>query len=156
MKILPYKKEHFFDCLHVFLSNVPDYFLAEEENEFIEFLKSNQFPYWIVVENETIVGCGGIYEADENFDRREFDNEVGFAWGMIDKKHHKKGFGKALARKRLNVLIENYTNRPIVLRTTQNTFHFFEKLGFQVFRIEKNGFGPGMDKITMLYKNETF
>ena len=153
MEFIPYNESFLETCLKLFRSNVPNYFTVDEEAEFVEFLLNDEHPYWVVKSNKTIVGCGGIYVSSPSFMRSDFDKEVGFAWGMIHKTYHGKGFGKALAKHRINYLKNNYPERPIVLRTTQNTFRFFEKYGFAIHNIEPNGFGDNMDKITMVYKN---
>ena len=142
---------HLQKCIRVYLSNVPDFFLQEELDEYVTFMQKNLFPHWVVVVGNQIIGSGGIYEAKDEFVRKEFDNEVGFAWGMIHRNYHNQGFGKALANHRINYLLKNYPNRPIVLRTTQHTSEFFEKFGFQMHKMIKNGFGRGLDKRIMVY-----
>lgn len=154
MEFIPYQPKFLEDCQRVFQSNVPFFFMENELDEFVDFIENEPFPYWVVRHQNEIIGCGGIYEADEKFGRAEFENEVGFAWGMIEDKYHKQGFGKELARFRLNYLLEHFENRPIVLRTTQNTADFFKKFGFTILRTEPNGFGEGMDKIIMVHQKE--
>ena len=104
MNIIPYQHNHYNDCLEIFHSNVPDFFLEEEKEEYAEYLQAKEFPHWVVKVGDSIIGCGGIYEAKEDFKRSDFNNEVGFAWGMIHRTYHGKGFGKALAKHRINTL----------------------------------------------------
>lgn len=146
---------HFERCIEMFNSNVPKYFAPSEEDEFKEWLrKHEEEPYWVVeTEEGELVGCGGIYFAEEHTkSKAEFPNEVGFAWGMVDNPYHKKGYGKALSLFRLNYLKENHPKRPIVLRTSQHTYGFFEKLGFSTLEYIKDGWEPGMDKVIMVYQ----
>ena len=153
MEFIDYRNDDLERCIAIFHSNLPTYFTTEEETEFIQFLQQNEFPYWVVKHNDLIVGCGGIYVSSPNFKRSDFEQEVGFAWGMIEQQYHQQGFGKALTKFRLNYLLNHYPKRPIVLRTTQHTYPFFEQYGFTIHNYEKNGYGDNMDKITMVYKN---
>ncbi len=152
IEFIPYQSEHQSRCLEIFDSNCPTYFLKEERGEFEQWLTTaldSEHCYWLLLNNEQIVGCGGIYVADNNFGRAEYPNEVGFAWGMIDHALHKQGLGEALAHFRLNYLRKTYPERPIILRTTQFTYGFFEKQGFTIRQWIDDGYGIGMDKVIM-------
>ncbi|PZD79345.1 GNAT family N-acetyltransferase [Mesonia sp. K7] len=155
MQIILYTSEDLPKCLEIFDSNCPSYFNEHERFEFENFLKENKFPYWLVTEGDKIVGCGGIYISDTDFERAEFDKEVGFAWGMIHQDEHKKGYGKALSKFRIQFLKENFPDYQKVLRTTQNTNKFFEKFGFTTYKFVENGFGGGFDKYVMVYQKES-
>ncbi len=155
MEILPYHNEdHFNACMAIFDSNCPDYFLPEERPEFKDWLTNKKEPYWVLVNQGEVIACGGIYRAEEHTNSSaEFYNEVGFAWGMVHNKHHKKGYGKLLGKYRVDYLKDHFSNRPIVLRTSQFTHQFFEKLDFKVIEYIKDGWAEGMDKVIMVYGN---
>lgn len=144
--------EHFQICLNIYQSNCPQYFLEEETEDFIAWLsKTEESPYWVVEDNNQIVGCGGIYSTKPTDKiKPDVKDEVGFAWGMIHQKFHKQGYGKKLSLFRINYLERHYPNRPIVLRTTQHTYQFFQKIGFETLIFEENGFGGGLDKYIMV------
>lgn len=155
LEFQPFEESNLESCLQIFNSNCPQYFLEHERQEFIDYLANPHGSYWIAKKNDEIIGCGGIYLDFGKSGKPEFENEAGFAWGMIHSKFHGKGFGKKLTKFRLEHLQDNYPERTIVLRTSQNTYQFFQKMGFSIHSILKNGFGAGMDKYTMVFRNET-
>lgn len=155
MEIVPYSNTFREQCLAVFDSNCPEFFLKEERAEF-EFWIDNEIKngntYWVGFKENQIVACAGIYLADEKFGRAVYPNEVGFAWGMVASEHHQSGFGREFSIYRINYLNSHYPDRPVVLRTTQKTYSFFERMGFKVLDCETDGYGEGFDKITMILR----
>lgn len=155
MNFIPYQQElHLDRVLEIYHSNCPTYFLEEELEEFKDWLKqTDRQPYWIFEQDNQIVGCGGIYLAEENPEAPvDVENEVGFAWGIIDCALHGNGLGKEMSLFRLNYLKENYPDRPVVLRTSQHTFAFYQKLGFEILEYIPKGFGDNLDKYILVYK----
>ena len=144
MKLRPYQSSDKATCLAIFESNLEKYFVEKEREEFSVYLNVEAIPnYWLVEDNGEIVGCGGIYE---NFK----DNSVGLAWGMIDNKQHKKGYGAFLTKFRVERMIEKYPTRIKQLATSQYTFPFYEKMGFKVTKITENGFGENLHRYDMV------
>lgn len=157
MEIAVYTPDYRAECLSIFDSNSPTYFTVDERKDFEYWLDheiQNHNVYWIGKDQGQLVACAGIYLADEHFGREEFPNEVGFAWGMVHSQLHNQGYGQEFATFRINYLKSTYPDRPIILRTTQKTYHFFERLGFKVIKFELDGYGPELDKITMKYEGQ--
>ena len=152
MKIRPFFETDYERCLEIFDSNCPAYFFVDERDEFAEWLRVAKEPYWVIEENEKIVGCGGVYRAEQHTkSSAEYADEVGFAWGMVDARYHKKGFGKTLSEYRVNYLKNNFAGRPIVLRTSHLTSAFFEKMGFSTKEFIQDGWEKGLHKVVMVY-----
>lgn len=153
MKVLPFLQAYKNECLTIFDSNCPTYFTGEERQEFEQWLSEDE-QYWILKDKDQILACGGIY-LQENYPRpSDFPEEVGFAWGMVHRSVHGKGIGTLLVKHRLDFLQSNYSNRPVVLRTTPKTMAFYASFGFGINAIENNGYGEGLDKITMIHDNQ--
>ena len=57
-----------------------------------------------------------------------------------------------LLKYRLNHIKNNYPDTEIHLDTSQHTYRFFEKFGFNVKQISKNGYGVGLDRYDMFLK----
>jgi len=68
---------------------------------------------------------------------------------MVDNMNHKKGFGKKLLLFRIQQTKELYPEVKIALGTTQHTFSFFEKYGFNTVAYEKDHWAKGLDLYQM-------
>lgn len=144
MKLRPYFPSDKNTCLAIFESNLGQYFAEYEREEFSVYLDEKCAEnYWVLEDNNEIVGCGGIYE---NFK----ENCVGLAWGMVHNNHHKKGYGAFLTKFRVEKMITNYPTHIKQLATSQHTFSFYEKMGFKVTKITENGFGKCIDRYDMV------
>ena len=60
------------------------------------------------------------------------------------------GYGSELLKYRIKHIKVNFPGVEIHLNTSQYTYGFFEKFGFAVKQITKNGFAVGMDKYFMI------
>lgn len=130
-------------CLAIFDSNVPQYFVPGERNEFIQWLnKPGRAPYYVFEAEQETVGCGGIYV--------DKDKQIaGLAWGMVHRNYHKKGLGRSLTLYRLKAMTLNYPTLEQHLETSQYTEAFYQQFGFQTYERIKNGFSPGLDNCKM-------
>lgn len=141
--IREYRAEDKKDCLAIFDSNVPNFFMEYERQEFIEWLdKEDRAPYNVLLERGTIVAAGGIYIDDEK-------QVAGLAWGMIHGSKHKQGLGRLLTIHRLEVMDKQYPKLDQHLETSQLTEAFYQKFGFETTERIKDGFGPGLDNCKM-------
>ena len=141
-------------CLEIFKSNCPLYFTPEEFEPFTKFLDNlgmapiygnSEADYFYVIEDrDRITGCGGFYKIKN-------ENKARYAWGMIHNDCHKMKYGTILNDFRVGRIHELYPNALITLGTSQHTFGFFQKMGFKVTGITKDGYGEGMDDYEMEY-----
>lgn len=147
MKIIRYQENYKDECLRVFRSNIGTYFAEWESSEFEEFLDAYaiKLPYFVVVDNDEVVACGGYYQKD---------GLAGLSWGMVERRHHGESIGKALLLHRLTCIEEEYGNITVEIDTSQLTQGFFEKYGFIPTKVEKDGYKPGLDKVYMTYKGK--
>ena len=70
-------------------------------------------------------------------------------WGMVQRDLQGQGYGKALTLYRLDAIKAEYDNVSVIIDTSQHTKGFYEKQGFVVQSIEKDGFDQGLDKYLM-------
>lgn len=144
MTIRPYHPNDKKACIEIFESNSPKYFTKEEKIAFSDWLDDvKPDSYFVLEENNRVIGCGGIY-----YDEKA--NEAGLAWGMVHSKFHKQGYGKALTDFRLNKLTEKYPGMSYKIVTSQHTVSFYESRGFITHKITKDGFGVGLDNYEMI------
>lgn len=142
-------------CMIAFKTNFPKYFTRNEIDDFDRFLtrlenleiKDNP-PYFVVELNEKVIGCSGFKEQKDA-------GTVAFVWGLIHKDYHKMNFGKQLLTFRLAEIKRLFPNRQVILDTTQHTFSFFEKYGFETLKITENSYEEGMHRYDMTLKSQT-
>ena len=143
MEIRPYSKEDFDQCVSIFVSNIDKYFAEYELAEFKTFLDyaATSNTYFVVVEDEVVVACGGF---------EKFKEQMALTWGMVHRDLHGQGYGKALTIYRLDAIRAEHENVSVMIDTSQHTKGFYEKQGFLVQSIEKDGFDQGLDKYFMI------
>jgi 3-phosphoshikimate 1-carboxyvinyltransferase len=125
--------------------NTPAFFATDEENDFIEYLNTKIQEYFILELENRIIGCGGI-----NY--RE-NNTIGvLSWDMIHPDFQYKGHGTLLVKHRIDRLLNKNSIKDISVRTSQHTYKFYEKSGFELIKIIKDYWSEGYDLFEMRYK----
>lgn len=144
MKIVPYSAEYESDCLRIFASNVGEFFAASEFEGYQSYLNqyATELPYFVVIESNEVIACGGYAMAD---------GMATLSWGMVDRNHQGKSVGKYLLHYRLNALFNDFGEIPPTIDTSQKTRGFYEKYGFTLTGVVKNGYGDGLDKVYLVY-----
>lgn len=142
MHARPYTAADREPCLAAFDSNIPAYFLPEERIQFAEFLDRLPGPYFVIVDSDTVIACGGYAHG-----RR--DREADLCWTLVHRDHHGRGAGDYLIRLCLDEIAANTPAGTVRLETSQHTRQFFERFGFEAVEIARDGFGPGLDRIEM-------
>jgi N-acetylglutamate synthase-like GNAT family acetyltransferase len=139
-----YSEKHLPEVISIFRSNIPKYFFDFEEKDLMEDIPQFHHTFYVMLLGEKIVGAGG-YDLNE-------DDTVSLCWGMVHNDHLKQNFGKLLLEFRLNEIEKTYPGKTVVNVTSQHTTGFFEKYGFKIVSITKDGFGPGLDNCKMELK----
>ena len=140
--IRPYHPSDKQELLKILRLNIPQYFAPSEEADFIEYLGKHAEHYFVVEENQQIIGCGGI-----NF--WENGTVARISWDIIHSNHQGKGIGKKLTQFRINEIKKNAEVKKIVVRTSQLAFQFYTKSGFKLVKIEKDYWAKGFDLYEM-------
>lgn len=143
MDILPYQPKHKSSCLAIFQSNWPKYFADHELKLFERWLNDYHLrDYYVVAQSGKLIACGGVY-LDERYDK------ASLSWGMVHQQYHGEGVGRKFTEFRLQEIQRLFPNKGCMIETSQHTYKFYEKLGFQTQEITPNGFGEGLDKYYM-------
>ncbi|MFW6079187.1 MAG: GNAT family N-acetyltransferase [Gemmatimonadota bacterium] len=130
-------------CLAVFESNVSEFFLPSEREEFEAFLGDLPGPY-LVLEDAAgrVVACGGYAVAPGTA-------TADLCWGMVLRELQGTGLGRRLTEARLARIRRDGVARAVALRTSQHTRGFYERLGFATERVVPDGVAPGLDRCEM-------
>lgn len=140
--IRPYVMQDRAACLALFDSNVPQFFDRSERAVFERFLEHDVGAWHYLVIVRAVVACGGhALSADGRV--------AGFGWGMVERRLHGQGLGRALTEARLAACRRSAGLSRIELDTSQHTHAFYARFGFAVERVVADGYGPGLDRWDM-------
>ncbi len=133
------------ELIKIIRLNIPNYFDTSEEEEFVEYLEQKKEDYFVIEDKITnqIIGCGGI-----NY---FFDEPIPLArisWDIIHPNFQEQGVGKELLLYRINYIKSKEINF-IVVRTSQLVYKFYQKVGFELEKIEKDFWAKGFDLYQM-------
>ena len=126
--------------------NTPAFFHPEEEKDFINYLENHSQNYFVVEDSNRIIGSGGF-----NFG---FDNgkTARISWDIFHPHFQGKGIGRKLTLYRIDQIRENPEVEVIIVRTTQLVYKFYQKLGFELVKIQKDFWAEGFDLYQMEIK----
>ena len=148
MRIEPYKSKYYDNCIEIIQSNTPKYIFPNEHLDYKNYLLKKDKTYFVVFNDYDLVACGG-------YGINKSQTKAGLSWGLVHSAHHNLGYGSYLLKYRLNEIRNNYLDIQIHLDTSQHTYRFFEKFGFSVNQISKNGYGEGLDKYDMTLNKDS-
>ncbi len=127
--------------------NTPDFFDPSEEKDFKYYLAHEIEDYFVIEQDNQVIGSGGINYFPKN-------NTAKISWDFIAPKFQGKGIGKKLTEYRIEYLKKKTEIKRIIVRTSQFTYLFYEKLGFKLEKIEKDFWAKGYDLYQMKMNNE--
>lgn len=123
------------ELLHL---NTPEYFSPDEEDDLIYYLDNFADNYFVVEDDDVIVGCGGFNLSE--------DGETGkISWDIFDPQSQGKGFGGALTKFRIQRMKDIDGIKVISVRTSQLVYPFYEKFGLKLREIVKDYWAKGFD-----------
>jgi len=150
-KIKKYSTSDYDQCVNIFKSNIPEYFAKDELSDFQDYIKNISKTkdgwtdsFYILKRDKKLVGCAGL-------GLNKSKKIATLSWGMVDKNYHRNGIGTQLTNYRLNLLQSYKLDLKIRLDTSQHSYLFYEKFGFKIEDIEKDGYEKGMHKYNMVY-----
>lgn len=122
--------------------NTPTFFHPSEEKDYKNYLDFEADNYFVVVENDIILGAGGYnYKGNKE--------TAYIAWDIFHPDALGKGFGTLLTNFRIAEIRKNPNTKLIVARTSQLAYGFYSKFGFELIEIEKDYWAPGFDLYLM-------
>ena len=144
ISIRPFNNSDKSELLGLMDLNTPEYFAVGEKIDFQNYLASEIELYYVITFENKIVGCGGI-----NFENKKTTSII--SWDIIHPDFQGKSFGKKLLAHRLDILHSMKKIEKIIVRTSQLTFPFYQKQGFQLIEKIDNYWAEGFDLYHMEY-----
>jgi ribosomal protein S18 acetylase RimI-like enzyme len=147
-----YQNEDKEELIKLIKLTIPTYFDSSEEKEFAEYLERYKEDYFVIENKATnqIIGCGGInYFFDDVIERYQRSiNLARISWDIIHPNFQGQGIGKKLLLHRINH-IQSKEIKRIVVRTSQLAYKFYQKVGFELEKTEKDFWAKGFDLYQM-------
>jgi len=141
--IRQYKKADQAKLVELLKFNTPKYFDYSEEKDFLEYLELHSQNYFVVENGKEIIGGGGLNYGFDN------GKTARISWDIIHPEMQGKGFGTKLTLYRINQIRKNPGVKKIVVRTSQLVHEFYEKIGFELEKKEKDFWAKGFDLYQM-------
>ncbi|HET8859292.1 GNAT family N-acetyltransferase [Marivirga sp.] len=142
MKIRPYIASDKAAVLQLFDLNTPQYFDEAERADLIHYLDNETEDYFVVEDEGEIVGAGGI--------NNELQSKTAIiSWDIIKPNQHGKGIGRKLTQHRIQHINTKPEIEKIIVRISQHTDKFYEKMGFKLLKVEQDYWAKGFDLYEM-------
>lgn len=139
---LPYHSSHKETLTSIFRLNVPQYFAAEEEPEFTDYLTRMGDTYLAVEYEGKIVGGAG-------YEFRQSDRSGRINWIFFQPDYSGLGLGKKTVAHCQAILRTHPEVEILIIRTSQLGYRFFEKCGYRVVETQKDYWAKGLDLYLM-------
>jgi GNAT superfamily N-acetyltransferase len=124
-------------CLALFDANCPEFFAPNERADYRGFLDSSPGWYELSVVAGNLVGAFGLDPAHS-----------ALRWIMIHPDAQGRGIGSAIMKHVIDSARKGGMS-SIAIAASQKSAPFFERFGAVERSIQKNGWGPGLDRIDM-------
>lgn len=144
MKIREYKKLDKENVLNLIRLNIPKFFDYYEEKDLTNYLDNEIDRYFVVEENDQIVGSGG-------FNHFKSEKEIRISWDIFHPDYQNKGLGTLLLEHRIKEIKTLDNVEKIIVRTSQHAYKFYEKNNFKLIEINKDYWAKGFDMYLMEY-----
>lgn len=142
--IREYKEKDKTAVLNLLKLNTPKFFAVEEEKDLIYYLDNEIDLYFVLELNGIVVGCGGINFPEDNTTAK-------ISWDVFHPDHQGKSLGSMLLNYRIEKLKEFKNIKLITVRTSQKTYKFYEKLGFELITIVEDYWAKDFHLYEMKY-----
>jgi len=130
------------ELLSLLETRIPEYFHPSELADYELYLREEIDQYFVWQEKGRILGAGGLNHVPEK-------KEIRISWDVVHPEAEGKGIGSQLTQYRIAIARSTYPGYPIIVRTSQLAYGFYEKQGFVLKRVEKDYWAEGFDLYQM-------
>jgi GNAT superfamily N-acetyltransferase len=141
---VPYARAHRDACLALFDEHCPEFFAANERDEYAAFLDACPDGYFVALENGDVIAAFGLIDAGATARRR-------INWILVARQTQGRGMGGEMmrdARRRAAAA----GARVIDIAASHKSAPFFAKFGARAVRHIPDGWGPGMHRVDMEWR----
>ena len=143
VKLVPYGEEWLLQCLELITQLTPEHFMEADREEFESFLAHLPGPYTVLLDGDSVVGCGGVALEPGGL-------TATLCWGMVAPTQQGKGLGSLLTAHRIaQARSLGPRVRWLQVNTSQKVDGFYAKHGFEEVDRHVGAFGPDLDHVHM-------
>jgi len=142
MSIRNYQHSDQSEILEILKLNTPAFFSPEEEKDLIYYLGHEIESYYVIEEDNKILGCGGFNLSDN-------PEVVKISWDIVHPQSQGKGLGGKLLKFRIEEIKKIDGVKIVSVRTSQLVYKFYERFGFETQEIKKDYWAEGFDLYRM-------
>jgi [ribosomal protein S18]-alanine N-acetyltransferase len=132
-----YLPDDYTKVMEVFRLNVPQFFASEEEADLRDYLKEHGESYYVIEVKGEIIGAGGHHYPLPGVGR--------LSWDFFRPEVQGKGWGRKLINHSLDEIRSKKHVKRLEVWTSQQSYQFYAKFGFNVHRVEKDFWAKGFD-----------
>ncbi|MEL7186288.1 MAG: GNAT family N-acetyltransferase [Pseudomonadota bacterium] len=127
-------------CLAIFDANCPEFFAANERDDYASFLDAGYAGYEVCEVDGKVAGAFGLMFND--------DNEHRLNWIMLDPQLQGAGIGQTIMD-RIIVSAREKGASKVGIAASHKSASFFAKFGAKELIRTEDGWGPGMHRVDM-------
>lgn len=127
--------------------NTPTFFHADEEEDFLFYLKYEYEDFFVITKEGKVIGCGGI-----NYDEKY--KNASLSWDIYHPDEQNMGIEEYFLKYRLDFLAKEQKISKIIIRTSQYVCPFYEKNGFKLLKTIKDYWAEGFDLCHLEYQGD--
>jgi GNAT superfamily N-acetyltransferase len=136
----PWSRNYREPCLDLFDANCPEFFAANERNDYLRFLETDPGGYELCLIDDEVAGAFGLI-GNDTFRRR-------LNWIMLNPKFQGLGAGRAIME-RVSALAASERIQVVDIAASQKSAPFFSKFGAVTTTIIDHGWGLDMHRVDM-------
>jgi len=137
----PYRDSDRQLCVSIFDANCPEFFAANEREDYEEFLDDAPTDYEICEREGKVLGAFGVIASSEGTKTLN--------WILLDPQTQGMGVGSRIMAKVIDRGRASET-RKLNIAASHKSAAFFARYGATMISSTKDGWGPGMDRIDMV------
>lgn len=142
IQLRAYRSDDLPVVLDLFHRHVPEAFAPTEEADLLTYLQYQREDYFVVEEQNRVIGAGGInYFPTDRIAR--------LSWDLLHPEAQGRGIGRALVHHRIGHIRKTGAYATIIVRTSQMAYQFYEKVGFKLMKKELDYWADGYDLYVM-------
>jgi len=128
-------------CAGIFDANCPEFFAPNERQDYTEFLEDVPDVYEVCEGDGKVIGAFGLLAHSEN--------SKTLSWILLDPQTQGLGVGSKIME-RVIQLGEASAAKTVRIAASHKSAPFFAKFGAMTISSNKDGWGPGMDRVDMV------